>query len=79
MNTSTTANPWPTASCGDSVDTTPMELSVLGEHLDSCTRSHGRLFALHCAAERAGRFVAARIVTSLAVAVLLIGLASLIG
>ncbi len=69
--------PWSTAAYGEAPDTSPMELSALGEHLNSCTRSHGRLFALQCAAERVSGFVAARFVTTLAAAALLIGLASL--
>ena len=69
--------PWSTASYGDAPDTSPMELSALGEHLQACTRSHGRWFALQCVAEHANGFVAARIVTTLAAAALLIGLASL--
>jgi hypothetical protein len=69
--------PWSTASFGDAADTSPMELSVLGDHLDSCKRSHGRWFALQCAAERMNGFVAARFVTTLTVAALLMGLISM--
>lgn len=69
--------PWSTASYGDAPDTSPMELSALGEHLRACTRPHSRWFALQCVAEHANGFVAARIVTTLAAAALLIGLATL--
>lgn len=69
--------PWSTASYGDAPDTSPMELSALGEHLHACSRSHGRWFALQCVAERASGFVAARIVTTLVAAALLIGLATM--
>ncbi|HET7525034.1 MAG TPA: hypothetical protein VFK10_03750 [Burkholderiaceae bacterium] len=69
--------PWSTASFGDAAETSPLELSVLGDHLDSCKRSHGRWFALQCAAERMNGFVAARFVTTLTVATLLIGLISM--
>jgi hypothetical protein len=69
--------PWSTASFGDAADTSPMELSALGEHLDSCKRLHGRWFALECAVERMHGFVVARFVTTLVVAALLIGLMSL--
>lgn len=62
--------PWSTTSFGDAADTSPMELSVLGEHLDSCRRSHGRWFALQCLAERMNGFIAARFVTTLAAAAL---------
>ena len=68
--------PWSTASFGDAADTSPMELSVLGDHLDSCRRSHGRWFALQCAAEHLNGFVASRFVTTLTLATLLIGLVS---
>ena len=74
MNRTTAANPfWSTASFGDTADTSPMELSALGEHLDLCKESHGRWFALQCAAERVNGFLAARVVTTLVVAALLIG------
>jgi hypothetical protein len=69
--------PWSTASFGDAADTSPLELSVLGDHLDSCKRSHGRWFALQCAAERMNGFVAARVVTTLTVATVLISLISM--
>jgi hypothetical protein len=69
---------WSTASFGDAADTSPMELSVLEDHLDLCKGSHGRLFALHCAAEALNGFVAARFVTTLAVVALLIGVGSLV-
>jgi hypothetical protein len=69
--------PWSTASFGDAADTSPMELSVLGEHLHSCKRSHGRWFTLQCLAERMNGFIAARFVTTLAVAALLLGAASM--
>jgi hypothetical protein len=69
--------PWSTASFGDAADTSPMELSALGEHLDSCKRSDGRWLALRFVVERMNGFVAARFVTTLAVAALLIGLMSM--
>ncbi len=69
---------WSTASFGDSADTSPMELSALGEHFDLCKGSHGRLFALQCVAESLKGFVAARFVTTLVVLALLIGVASLV-
>jgi hypothetical protein len=55
-----------------------MELSALGEHLYMCKVSQGRLFGLHCAAEWMNGFVAARLVTTLVVVALLIGLVSLV-
>ncbi len=69
---------WSTASFGDSTETTPMELSGLSEHLDSCKGLHGRLFTLQCLADSADRFIAARLVTTLVVAAFLIGVTSLV-
>jgi hypothetical protein len=74
MNTHVNATPsWSTASFGAAPDTSPMELTALGEHLDLCRGSRGRLFALHCAAQTLHGFVAPRLVTTLVVAALLIG------
>lgn len=70
---------WPTASFGDSVDTSPGELSTLGEHLGRCRGAHARWFALRCGAEAVHRFFAARVVTTLLVVVLLVGAVSLAG
>ncbi|MDO9164820.1 MAG: hypothetical protein Q7U13_01810 [Rhodoferax sp.] len=79
MNTEIINTPyWSTASFGDNADTSPMELSALGEHLDLCQGSRGRLFGLHCFAQSMHGFVAARFVTTLVVAALLIGIASLV-
>lgn len=79
MNTQVITNPfWSTSSFGDSIDTTPMELSALGEHLDLCKESRGRWFSLQCVAETANAFLAARLVTTLAAVALLIGVASLV-
>ena len=68
---------WSTASFGESADTSPMELSVLGDHLSACHASRGRLFSLRCAAERLHGHVAPRFVTTLLLAALLIGLGCL--
>jgi len=80
MNTNVMATPsWSTASFGDTADTSPMELSALGDHLHLCRGSCGRLFALHCVAQTMHGFVAARFVTTLVVVVaLLIGASSLV-
>ena len=79
MNTHITATPrWSTSSFGNTVDTSPMELSALGSHLDLCQGARGRLFTLHCAAEIMNRFVAPRFVTTLVVVALVIGLGSLV-
>jgi hypothetical protein len=68
---------WRTACFGEAADTSPMELSELGEHLEVCRALSGRLFVLRCAGEGARDFVAARLVTSLVVVVLVAGLGSL--
>jgi len=78
LSTSHASGPWwPTASFGEAADTSPMELSELGEHLAVCRSLSGRLFALRCAAESARDFVAAHFVTSLVAVALVAGLGSL--
>jgi len=78
MNETADARPcWSTASFGDPADTSPMELSALGEHLHLCRTLSGRLFVLRCGAEAVQCFVASRFVTTLVVLSLLIGLGSL--
>jgi len=79
MNNDLFAHPsWSTASFGDTADTSPMELSALGEHLGTCQGSRGRLFALHCVAEAMHGFVATRLVTTLMAVALLIGITTLL-
>ena len=66
---------WNTASSDQRPDTSPMELSALGEHLDRCKASRGRLFALQRAAEALHGYVRGRFVTTLvAVIALLVAL-----
>jgi hypothetical protein len=78
MTTQSVHSPrWTTASIPDATDTSPMELSELGEHIDRCNHSRGRWFALRCAADAVHDFVAPRFVTTLLVAGLLIGVAAL--
>jgi hypothetical protein len=48
---------WSTASFGDTADTSPMELSALGDHLDLCRDLRGRLFAARCRAVALGAVV----------------------
>lgn len=71
-NNLTNPSSWNTASWGGSTDTSPMELSALGEHLRMCRAPHGRLFAMRCGVEHVGRFAAARFVTTLAVLLLVL-------
>jgi hypothetical protein len=69
---------WSTASFGRAADTLPMELSALGEHLNLCQGSRGRLFVLRSIAETMNTFLAARFVTTVVVVALLIGAAALV-
>lgn len=79
MHTQVIVTPsWSTASFGDAAATSPIELSALGEHLDLCRRSRGRLFALHCVAQTMHGFMVARFVTTLVVVALLISVISLV-
>ena len=55
-----------------------MELSALGAHMAACKPLKGRMFAARCAAEAMHGFVACRLVTTLVVAALLIGVSSFI-
>jgi hypothetical protein len=69
---------WSTASFGDPAETSPMELTALGEHMNLCRDSQGRLFGLHCAAERMNGVVVPRLMTTLLVLTLLIGTALMV-
>lgn len=74
------ANPsprWSTSTFSNNADTSPMELSALGEHLGHCQSTQGRLFTLRCLAETLNGFLSARLVTTLVLAGLLIGMAAL--
>ena len=66
---------WSTASFGEAADTSPMELSALGEHLGHCNGCRGRMFNLRRMGETVHGFVASRFVTTLVVATLLLGAA----
>jgi hypothetical protein len=68
---------WTTASIPDAADTSPMELSDLNAHIDRCRGSRGRWFSLRCAVDSVHDFTAPRIVTTLFVASVVIGLAAL--
>jgi len=72
------ARSWVTASHADAADTSPMDLSALGDHVDRCNGSRGRLFALKCAADSLLGFVAPRFVTTVVVTVFIFGVASLV-
>ena len=76
MNSHVTAPSWTTSSYGDAADTSPMELSALGKHLDLCNGSRGHLFTLQCVAEAMNSLAAPRFVTTAVVTALLIGIGS---
>jgi hypothetical protein len=69
---------WSTASFGNTAETSLMELSALGAHLELCQRSHGRLFFLQCAAQTMHGFVVGRFVTTVVVVAILIGVLSMV-
>ena len=73
-----TTRPWATAAIADAADTTPMELSALGAHVDRCKGSRGRWFALQCAADSLIGFIAPRFVTTAVIVAIVFGIASLV-
>jgi hypothetical protein len=78
MNTKALLGPcWSTASFGDDTDTSPLELDALGQHMQACNGSKGRLFGLHSAAHTAHGFMASRFVTTLALVAMLVAVGSL--
>ncbi|MDQ6685539.1 MAG: hypothetical protein M3Z16_10465 [Pseudomonadota bacterium] len=70
--------PWATASEPTSADTTPLELSALSDHVDTCYGSRGRLFALRCAVDSVQQFLAPRLITTLVVIACLIGVVTFV-
>jgi hypothetical protein len=77
MKTNTRATyAWSTASFGGNAETSPMELSSLGDHLGACKSPRGHLFALRCASEFTRGFMASRFVTTWLAIALLIGIAT---
>jgi hypothetical protein len=66
---------WVTSSFGDPADTSPGELTALGEHVARCRGAHGHWVALRCGAERLLVFIDARRVSATAVIGLLVWLA----
>lgn len=64
---------WSTSCYGHSVDTSPMELTALGEHLQQCRSGHQRLRALQRGGQSVHSWVAPRFVSTLAVLVVVLG------
>lgn len=69
---------WSTASFGGNPETSPVELSSLGDHLGVCRNPRGHLFALHCASEFTRGYIASRFVTTGFAIALLIGIATVV-
>ena len=72
-----TARPplWDTSSDGEVAHTRPAELAHLGEHTRLCSAAAGYGVALRCAAGRGLGFVAARLVTTVALVALAVTVA----
>ena len=70
--------PWATASFADAADTSPMELSALGEHVENCNGSRGRMFGIRCAADSLIAFIAPRFVTTAVIVAIVFGVVSLV-
>jgi len=66
---------WVTSSFGAPADTSPGELTALGEHVTRCRGTHGHWVTLRCGAERLAGFVDARRVSAAVVVGLLAWLA----
>ena len=69
---------WSTSSLGESVDTSPVELAALGQHLERCRVPGGRLSAMQTAAQEMSGFASAHLVTTLLALAVLIGFGLLI-
>jgi len=65
---------WSTTCQGDSTDTTPMDLSALGDHVSRCRAASSRFSGLQWAAEAVHGMVVSRFVTTLAVTAALIAI-----
>jgi hypothetical protein len=62
----------------DRADTTPAELSMLGDHVGRCNVQRGHLFRVHCAVEAIQAFFAPRFVTMTLVLSICLGAALLL-
>lgn len=72
----TAATPmWSTSSYGQATDTTPMELSALGEHLATCNGDGARSVAMRCGAHSLRGFVMSRLVSVMVLVAFVIGVA----
>ena len=79
MDPNFTSTPgWSTSSFGGPASTSPMELSELGKHRDQCNGTRGQMFLVRGVAQVINRWVAPRLVTTLVVGALLIGVGSIL-
>jgi hypothetical protein len=69
---------WSTASFGDAAETSPGEISELGDHLATCSDRSRRMAAVRSGVHALHGFVTTRLVTTLALAVAVIGFVLLI-
>jgi len=63
-----------TAARGDPAYTRPQELAALGAHAEDCESVRGPFFGLRCQLDAARSFVASRVVSTLLLAAVLLGL-----
>ncbi|MCE9661649.1 MAG: hypothetical protein K8R60_24235 [Burkholderiales bacterium] len=69
---------WATSAIDGAADTSPMDLSTLGAHVDRCNGSRERMFGLRCAADALSGFLAPRVVTTLVALAIVFGVGSLL-
>lgn len=75
---SSSRQPWATASLAEAADTSPMELSALGAHVDHCNGSRSRWFSVQCAADTLLGFMAPRFVTTVVLVAIVFGVFSVV-
>lgn len=56
---------WPTAVFGEAAASLSMEIAELGEHMQQCTRAHGRWLWFWCSVDAVHQSSLARFVTTL--------------
>ena len=80
INASATNHParWATTTQADASRMAPMELDALGTHLGDCLSARGRWFGLECLGEAVHGFVAPRLVSTVALALLVLAASSLL-
>jgi predicted NAD-dependent protein-ADP-ribosyltransferase YbiA (DUF1768 family) len=69
---------WSTASFGDAADTSPMEMTELGQHMQQCSQPRSHWLLLRSGVDSVHQGLVARFVTSLALMVALVGTAVMV-